>query len=93
MCVCVCVCVQNGSKVVDAIKETGQTKRDQKDLEDQVTPCLPHTHHLSLPYNIPSSMQIDGEAGKKVAANLKVIEADLKQMRAENTQLVAQLKA
>ena len=45
VCVCVCVCVivcvyvcfpQNCSKVVDAIKETGQTKRDQKDLEDQV---------------------------------------------------------
>lgn len=27
---------QNCVKVVDAIKDTGQTKREQKDLEDQV---------------------------------------------------------
>ena len=27
---------QNCSKVVDAIKDTGQTKRDQRELEDQV---------------------------------------------------------
>jgi hypothetical protein len=61
----------NCGKVVEAIKETGQTKRDQKDLEDQ----------------------IDSESGKKVAANLKEIEADLAQMKSENSQLLAQLKA
>lgn len=62
---------ENCVKVVDAIKDTGQTKREQKDLEDQ----------------------IDSEAGKKVAANLKSIEGDLQQMRNENSQLAAQLKS
>jgi hypothetical protein len=61
----------NCGKVVEAIEETGQTKRDQRDLEDQ----------------------IDSESGKKAAANLKKIEADLAQMKSENSQLLAQLKA
>ena len=43
---CMCVSLQNCVKVVDAIKETGQTKRDQKDLEDQV----PHIQHWQLPH-------------------------------------------
>lgn len=38
-------------------------------------------------------LQIDSEAGKKVAANLKSIEGDLQQMRNENSQLAAQLKS
>ena len=38
-------------------------------------------------------VQIDTESGKKVAANLKEIEADLQQMKNENNQLLAQLKA
>ena len=38
-------------------------------------------------------LQIDSEAGKKVAVNLKSIEGDLQQMRSENSQLAAQLKS
>ena len=37
--------------------------------------------------------QIDTEAGKKVAANLKNIETDLQQMKNENIQLVTKLKS
>ena len=37
--------------------------------------------------------QIDGESGKKVAANLQRIVSDLQQMKTENSQLAAQLKS
>jgi hypothetical protein len=61
----------NSGKVVETIKETGQIKREQRDLEEQ----------------------IDKESSKKVVANLEKINSDLQQMKKENSQLVAQLKA
>ena len=40
-----------------------------------------------------SEFQIDRESGKKVASNLEKIMSDYQQMKKENSQLVAQLKA
>jgi phage host-nuclease inhibitor protein Gam len=65
------IILQNSGKVVETIKETGQIKREQRDLEEQ----------------------IDKESSKKVVANLEKINSDLQQMKKENSQLVAQLKA
>ena len=52
-----------------------------------------HTHTHTQKHAHTHTSQIDSESGKKVAANLKTIEADLQQMKTENSQLLARLKA
>ena len=47
---------------------------------------------MSVPLH-PSLSQIDMESGKKVGASLDQIRTDWRQMREENTQLAARLKA
>lgn len=99
---------QNCDQVVQAIEDTGQIKREQKDLEDQVRHAVTHTLPDStlscsrVAWSTSSAaacticsplLQIDTESGKKVAANLQRIQGDLEQMRAENAQLVGQLKS
>ena len=55
----------------EAIKETGQIKREIKELDEQ----------------------IETETGKRIAANLEKITADYDQVKKENAQLLAHLKA
>ena len=56
----------------------------------QIT-CI-HVYILSC-MHVYIHSQIDGESGKKVAANLQRIQSDLQQMKTENSQLAAQLKS
>ena len=72
------------------MKEAGLIKREQRDLEEQVCVCV--CVHLSAGY-VLFLPQIDRESGKKVAANLERITGDYQQMKKENSQLAAQLKA
>lgn len=88
---CPCPCAQNCDQVVEAIKGTGQVKREQRDLEEQVRIPI-----MSLLLHFITSLwhhQIETESAKKVGANLERILADFEQMKKENQQLSAQLKA
>lgn len=78
---------------MEAIKETGQIKREQRDLEEQVQASITLSGIVNPRVWRVCVFQIDSENSKKMKANLERIGADFDQMKKENAQLSKKLKA